>query len=67
MEIAMKYYDQAPKADADSGLRTANDWTTLGRGVKPGTTPRADAAVRLRRNARQSRRFASTCGRQWTM
>ena len=46
MEIAMKYYDQALKTYADNGLRTAQDWASLGRDVKAGCKPRADTMHR---------------------
>lgn len=42
----MTYYDQALKAYADSGLRTAEDWATRGRDVKAECKPRADTLHR---------------------
>ena len=42
----MKYYDQALKTYADSGLRTAQDWASIGRDVKPESKPRIDTVHR---------------------
>jgi hypothetical protein len=36
----MKHYDELLKTYADSGLRTAQDWATVGRDVKPDSKPR---------------------------
>jgi hypothetical protein len=46
MEIAMQYYDSTLKTYADSGLRSAHDWATVGRDVKPECKPRADTLHR---------------------
>jgi len=46
MEIAMQYYDSALKTYADSGLRSAQDWATLGRDVEPDVKSRTDTTHR---------------------
>ena len=42
----MKYYDQMLKTYADSGLRTAADWATLGRKLKAESTPKTETIHR---------------------
>jgi hypothetical protein len=42
----MKYYDQALKGYAKSGLRTAADWESLGRKLKPDSKPCAETTHR---------------------
>jgi len=46
MEIAMQHYDSELKTYADSGLRSAHDWASLGRDVKPESKPRMDTMHR---------------------
>jgi hypothetical protein len=46
MEIAMTHYDSALRAYAVSGLRSAQDWATMGRGIKPESKPRVDTMHR---------------------
>jgi hypothetical protein len=42
----MNQYDGELKTYADNGLRTAEDWTTLGRDVESGAKPRLDVLHR---------------------
>jgi hypothetical protein len=42
----MKYFDPALKTYADIGLRSAQDWASLGRDVIPECKPRADTLYR---------------------
>ena len=42
----MRHHDEALKMYADSGLRTAEDWATMGREIKDGATARAEAVTR---------------------
>jgi hypothetical protein len=42
----MTHYDKELKTYADSGLRTAADWTSLGREVESEIKPRVDALHR---------------------
>ena len=46
MEIAMQHYDSELKTYADSGLRSAHDWASLGRDVKPESKPRMETMHR---------------------
>jgi hypothetical protein len=46
MEIAMQHYDSELKTYADSGLRSAHDWASLGRDVKPDSKPRMETMHR---------------------
>jgi hypothetical protein len=46
MEIAMQHYDSELKTYADSGLRSAPDWASLGREVKAESKPRMDTMHR---------------------
>ena len=39
----MSQYDSVLKVYAESGLRTAEDWTTHGRDIETGVKPRLDA------------------------
>jgi hypothetical protein len=45
-EIAMYQYDSVLKMYADSGLRTIEDWTALGRDLETGAKPRVDTPHR---------------------
>jgi len=51
----MNQFDSILRMYADSGLRTVEDWTTLGREIENGTKPRADAPHRGERLALYSR------------
>jgi hypothetical protein len=42
----MNQYDTILRIYADSGLRTAEDWTTRGRDIQPNAQPRLDAPLR---------------------
>jgi hypothetical protein len=42
----MNQYDGVLKMYAESGLRTAEDWTGLGRDIEIGAKPRLDASHR---------------------
>ena len=42
----MRHDDHELKAYAEHGLRSAEDWATLGRQIEPGTIPRAVTAHR---------------------
>jgi hypothetical protein len=42
----MKHHDQILRVYADSGLRSAADWLSLGREIEPGTKPRAETTYR---------------------
>lgn len=44
----MKHSDKDLKMYASNGLRTSEDWASLGREVAPGTEPRAGATIRGR-------------------
>ena len=44
--LNMSYYDKDLKRYAASGLRTAEDWASLGRGIDSGMKPRADILQR---------------------
>jgi hypothetical protein len=42
----MNHYDKDLKMYADSGLRTAEDWNSLGRAIDAGTKPQVEAVNR---------------------
>jgi len=42
----MNHYDNELNTYADSGLRTAEDWASHGRGIEAGAKPRVDALQR---------------------
>ena len=42
----MNQYDGVLRMYADSGLRTIEDWTSLGRDIESGAKPRVDAPHR---------------------
>lgn len=42
----MRHFDQVLKVYAEQGLRSEEEWKSLGREVLAGTAPRADAACR---------------------
>jgi len=42
----MNHYDRDLKMYADSGLRTAEDWTSLGREIEEGTKPQVETLNR---------------------
>jgi hypothetical protein len=43
MEITMSQFDSVLRTYADSGLRTADDWMSLGRDIESGAKARLDA------------------------
>jgi hypothetical protein len=45
----MNQYDSVLKVYSDSGLRTIEEWTTLGRDIASGVKPRLDAPYRGQR------------------
>ena len=44
----MALFDKELNVYAENGLRTADDWLTVGRQVRPGQAPRSEATARSR-------------------